>query len=314
MITRRVLLGTALAAPLIMPQRTMADTTKKIAIAVQPGLSYAPIAIAKENRWIEDALPGVEVEWKTISSSVAIREAMLSGHLHVGAGSIAPFLIGRDRGFKAKAISVLNTVDLWLVTNNPEIKSIKDIKPEHKIAVPAPDTNQAFALRKIAAVELKNPRALDGNMLAMPHPDALQAVLANQIAAYMSSPPFQERALARGARKIGDSRNAFGALPFIVSFATEEFGQKNPAALRAIREAFLKGLSLVNGNRQDAASFLSKNSNGRTSVAEYAKLLENPETKFSSSTDGIEKLASFMYDIGFLRTKVAGIEDVTFKL
>jgi NitT/TauT family transport system substrate-binding protein len=45
-------------------------------------------------------------------------------------------------------------------------------------------------------------KALDGSFLAMPHPDALRALVTNQIAGYMRSPPFQDEAQKRGCRML----------------------------------------------------------------------------------------------------------------
>ncbi|MFH1553603.1 MAG: hypothetical protein B7Y12_08285 [Rhizobiales bacterium 24-66-13] len=311
MISRRSLfLGAAglLCAPAIVRAQAA-----KVTIAMLPGLSYAPLLIAKNRRLLEAATGNVEVEWKTISSSAAIREAMLAGDVQVGAGSVAPFLIGRDRGFKVKAVSVLNRTNLWLVTNDPAITSVKDFKPEQKIAVPAPDTNQAFVLRKLAEQAFGNARALDANMLAMPHPDALQAIITNQIAGYVSSPPFQSQAVARGARKIADSKTAFGDLPFAISFATEKFGEARPDVVKALQGAIAQSIELARKDPGAAGRLIAGDFGGRMTPEEAARLLQDPDTDFTDSTAGIEALAAFMKQTGFLRTAVSGIGEVTFR-
>ena len=149
-VRRRPLLALAAAAVLPLPHVARAQAAGKLVIATQPGLGYAPMVIVKQRRWLEEAMPGLQVEWKVISSSVAIRESMLAGEVQVGCGSVAPFLIGRDRGFRTRLISALNTVDLWLLTNDPRVQSVKDLRPTDKVAVVAPDTNQAFMLRRAA--------------------------------------------------------------------------------------------------------------------------------------------------------------------
>lgn len=311
MITRRTLLLSA-AGTLCAPALVRAEATK-VTVAMLPGLSYAPLLIAKANRLVEAKVGGVEMDWKTISSSAAIREAMLAGDVQVGAGSVAPFLVGRDRGFKVKAVSVLNRTNLWLVTNDPAIQSVKDFKPGQKIAVPAPDTNQAFVLRKLALQAFGDAKALDTSMLAMPHPDALQAVVTNQIAGYMSSPPFQSQAVARGARRIADSKEAFGPLPFAIAFATEKFGTARPDIIAALQGAIAAAIALIAKDPLEAGRIVAQEMGGRQTPEEAMALLKDPDTDFTDSTAGIEGLADFMKQTGFLRTAVTGIDEVTFK-
>lgn len=311
MITRRTLLLSA-AGTLCAPALVRAEATK-VTVAMLPGLSYAPLLIAKANRLVEAKVGQVEMDWKTIASSAAIREAMLAGDVQVGAGSVAPFLVGRDRGFKVKAVSVLNRTNLWLVTNDPAIQSVKDFKPGQKIAVPAPDTNQAFVLRKLALQAFGDARALDTSMLAMPHPDALQAVVTNQIAGYMSSPPFQSQAVARGARRIADSKEAFGPLPLAIAFATEKFGTARPDIIAALQGAIADAIALIAKDPLEAGRIVAREMGGRQTAEEAMALLKDPDTDFTDSTAGIETLADFMKQTGFLRTAVTGIGEVTFK-
>jgi NitT/TauT family transport system substrate-binding protein len=313
MISRRTFVATAMAAPVILSRSAYSKTTN-IGIAYQPGLGYAPLVVMKQKGWLEEALPNIKIDWKRISSSVAIREAMLAGDVHVGAGSAAPFLIGRDRGFHVKLLSVMNAIDLWLVTNNPRIKSIKDFLPEDKIAVPAPDTNQAFVLRKAAQQFLGNPKALDGNMLAMPHPDATQAIITNQIAGHVSSPPFQSQEVSRGARRILSSRDLFGPLTFIVCFGVETLATSHPEAIGVLQKSIAKAISLVNENPVEVAGLLAKESAGNVTQDQYAKLLADPQTKFTSEPVGVSELANFMKETGFLKNPVPKLEDITFKI
>ena len=84
-LCRRPLLALAAAAVLPMPHVARAQAAGKLVIATQPGLGYAPMVVVKQQRWLE--------------------EAMLAGEVQVGCGSVAPFLIGRDRGFRTRGSS-----------------------------------------------------------------------------------------------------------------------------------------------------------------------------------------------------------------
>ena len=309
-LRRRPFLALA-AAAVPMPHVARAQAGGKLVIATQPGLGYAPMVVVKQRRWLEEAVPGLTVEWKVISSSVAIRESMLAGEVQVGCGSVAPFLIGRDRGFRTRLVSALNTVDLWLLTNDPRVQSVKDLRPTDKVAAVAPDTNQAFVLRRAAQQAFGDPKVLDPCLLSMPHPDALQALLTKQVAGYVGAPPFQEAAVARGARRLLSSRDLFGPLTFNVCFAREQFAQQNGPALRALQAAVGRAIELLNEQRAEAAVLLAR---AGQPEAELARQLAEPETKFTGEPAGVEALGGFMHGTGFLRAPAGKLDELLFRL
>lgn len=311
MLNRRTFMGAALAAPAVFSSVSAFAQSKRLSIALLQGFGYAPLTLAKQGRWLEDALPGTKVDWRVVASSAVTREGMLAGEIDVGAGSVAPFLIGRDRGLKIGLVSALNVIDLWMVTNDPAITSLKDFTPAKKIAMPGPDTNQAFLVRYAAQQQLGDARALDGNFQPMPHPDALQAIITNQVAAYMSSPPFQNEAVKRGARKILDGESLFGPLTFNVCFASAPYAKNNPEQLAALREAIKRGTNMLNTDVDGAAKQLSADRQGNVSAETFKALIEDKTTKFTSEPEGVAKLADFMRTTGFLRNAPGALEEMT---
>ncbi len=313
MIRRRPFLASAAAAAsFAASDAARAQAPGKLIIATQPGLGYAPMVVVKQKRWLEEAVPGLEVEWKVISSSVAIREAMLAGEVQIGCGSVAPFLIGRDRGFRTRLIAALNTVDLWLLTNAPRVQSVRDFRPGDKVAVVAPDTNQAFVLRRAAQQAFGDPKALDLAMLSMPHPDALQSVLTNQVAGYVGAPPFQEAAAARGVRRLLSSTDLFGPLTFNVCFAREQLERQNAPALRALQAAVQRAISLLTEQPAEAATLLALDAG--QPEAELARQLAQPETRFTTEPAGVDALGAFMHETGFLRAPAGKLDELLFRL
>lgn len=313
MIRRRPFLASAAAAASFAASgAAWAQAPGKLVIATQPGLGYAPMVVVKQKRWLEEAVPGLQVEWKVISSSVAIREAMLAGEVQIGCGSVAPFLIGRDRGFRTRLIAALNTVDLWLLTNDPRVQSVRDFRPGDKVAVVAPDTNQAFVLRRAAQQAFGDAKALDLAMLSMPHPDALQSVLTNQVAGYVGAPPFQEAAAARGVRRLLSSSDLFGPLTFNVCFAREQLERQNAPALRALQAVVQRAIGLLTEQPAEAAALLARDAG--QPEAELARQLAQPETRFTTEPAGVEALGAFMHETGFLRAPAGKLDELLFRL
>ena len=199
------------------------EPAKKLAIAYQPGLGYASLLMAKQQKTVEKALPDVDVTWQEMNSGSAIRDGMIGDKLQVGAGGISPFLVGLDAGVDWKVISGLNNMSLYLNVMDPKFKSLKDLKGAGSIAMPAPDSIQAVVLRKGAEEELGDAKALDSQIVAMGHPDGVQALIGGQIAAHLTSPPFQAQEIEEGATKLLDSYELFEEHTFNSIFTKTEF-------------------------------------------------------------------------------------------
>ena len=121
----------------------------KLVIAVQPDLGYSPLYIVEQEGWLKQAMPHVSVTWETLNSGSAMETGMLSGSIDVGAGGVAPFILGWSKGVGWKLVTSLGESDLWLVVK-PQITSFKSITPSDRIAVVAPTSIQAIILKAAA--------------------------------------------------------------------------------------------------------------------------------------------------------------------
>src|SRR5215212_3111924 len=205
-----------------------ADLPSKITIAYQPGLGYAPLILMKQQRVIEKKYPGTTVDWKVLCSGTPITNGIITGDIEIGAVGTGPFLVGWARGVNWKVIAPLNLGDLWLMAKDPNIKTIADLKGK-RIATPTNTSIQAVALRKMAQVKLGDSKALDSGLVALDHPDGMQALLTGQIDAHFTSPPFQFQEKVRGAHIVGKSYNYFGAHTFLVTVMTQKFYDEHTA-------------------------------------------------------------------------------------
>lgn len=155
-----------------------ASELPEIKIAGQFGLVYAPLMVAEKLRLFEKN--GLKPVWKEYGSGAAVREALVSGEVDVGFMGIPPFLIGWDKGCPWKVAMGFVVVPVGLVTNNPQIKTLKDLKPTDKIAVPSPGSIQDILLSMAAEKELGSPTALASHLVAMSHPDATAALISKK--------------------------------------------------------------------------------------------------------------------------------------
>jgi NitT/TauT family transport system substrate-binding protein len=277
-----------------------AKAPSKITIAYQPGLGYAPLILMKQQRVLEKKYPGMKVEWKVLASGTPITQGIITGDIEIGAMGTGPFLTGWARGVKWRIIAPLNLGDLWLMAKDPSINSIADLRGK-RIATPTNTSIQAVMLRKMAQVKLGDARALDRGLLAMDHPDAMQALLTGQIDAHFTSPPFQFQEKVRGARVLGKSYTYFGAHSFLVTVMQEDFYAKNTEFAKFFYASVARMQKLIREKPDRVAKILQDDSGGTPTWRQFKQWLvqkdppfKGPALTWTTRPLGLMRTANFM--------------------
>ncbi len=141
------------------------------------------------------------------------------------------------------AISGVTTLPLVLLTARPNIKTISDIKPGERIAVPLLAAPQMRYLRMQADqwFTMGLWSRLQQQVVVMPHQDALDALTEGKgdVAAYFSSPPFTQVALKDPKiRPILSSVDALGGKSsFFVIASPRETLAAQPKLAEVVAEA-----------------------------------------------------------------------------
>lgn len=285
------------------------EPAEKVSIVYQPGLGYASLLIAKQEKLVEKALPDVDVTWKELNSGAAIRDGLIGGNLQVGAGGIGPFLVGLDAGVDWKILTGLNNMSLYLNTMDPKIKSLKDLKGTGKIAMPAPDSIQSVVLRKGAEEQLGDAKALDSQIVSMGHPDGVQALIGGAIAAHLTSPPFQAQELEEGATKLLDSYELFGTHTFNSVYTKTEFAKCNPELIDELVAVVADVNDMLTNEPAEAAEILSKEMG--IPAAKVEEQITSEDVAFVNTPTGFGTFAKFMKSIGMIK-EVPKTEDMFF--
>jgi len=284
----------------------------KVVIAYQPGMGYAPLIIMKHQRTLEKRYPGLQVEYRVLPSGTAITNGMISGQIHVGAMGTGPFLVGYARGIDWKMIAPLNEADLWLMAKDPNIKTIADLKGK-RIATPTNTSIQAAMLRKMAEVRLGDSKALNAGLIAMDHPDAMQALLAGQIDAHLTSPPFQFQERNRGAHIVARSYSYFGAHTFLGAVVTEKFYKEYTPFSNQLYRDVANAIKLVQTNPKKVAQILQDEAGGAPSARQFKQWIGNPAITYTTRPRGLMRTATFMSRTGQLPGRVpASWRDLVF--
>ncbi len=285
-----------------------------IDIAEQYGLAYAPLQIARELKLIEKNMPGVQVNWKQLGNTAAIREAMLANEVDAGFMAIPPFLIGWDKGMDWRIACGLSSSPVGLVTNKEGIKSIKDFTEKDRIALPQPGSVQHILLSMACERELGDPKKLDNLLVTLAHPDGMNALLSKQdITAHFTTPPYLMKELETpGMHEILNGRQAVGGdFTFIVGVTTKKFHDSNPKAYEALLKAMEEAIEFMSNNREEALKILSEQYG--MSMEEIEKNLSIEGTGYSTSVRGIDAFAGFMERIGYISKAPKNTEEVVWE-
>ena len=271
----------------------------KLTIAYQYGMAYAPLQVMKEQKLIEKYYDGVEIEWSVLNSGSAINEGFASGSIDVGAMGIGPAITGVTSGVPYKICSNMSAQPHAIMTNNPNIKTLKDIKDE-KIALVNIGSFQHIVLAMAAKEQLGDAHALDNNIVAMSHPDGMSALLSGSVDCQLTTSPYVFKEAADS--NISEVEALESVWPdgnsFIVAVASTKLQEENPELYEAVVKAFEDAIDYLSNNKEEAAELLCEAED--VDAATMLEWLNDPACVYSTETKGVMQFANFMAENGFL--------------
>lgn len=325
---RQVLLAAVIAAalPLALDPTPAGAEATQLRAAKQFGLGYVQYMIMEDQKLVEKhakaaGLGDIKVEWNTFRSSDVMNDALISGNVDFVSLGVPGLMTIWDRtkgGMDVKGASGLNAMPLALMVRE-EIKSLKDFKDGHKIALPAVRvSNQAIMLQMASEKEWGGGQhtKLDSLTVSMAHPDATIAMISGNkdITANFSSVPFQQRqAKTPGLKRLMTSTDILGgASPFNVVATTSKFRSENPKLYKAYLDALNEATGIVNKDKKTAAEIYLKMSKDKTPVEEIIALLNDPEHVFTTKVSAVDGMILFMARTGNFKNKPASAKELLF--
>ncbi|MDR1911817.1 MAG: ABC transporter substrate-binding protein [Helicobacteraceae bacterium] len=286
----------------------------ELKISKQYGLGYLPLIVAEEHKLIEKhakaaGLGDVKVEWATLSGGANANDALLSGAIDLVSGGVAPFVRLWDKtNGKAKALLALNEAPVVFVSNNPKVKTVRDLSDKDKIAVPSVKVSiQALTLQLAVSKEfgIKNYDKFDHLTVALKHPDAYAALSSgSEITGHIGLEPYSEIELLNPKnRKVFSSFDLFGA-PHSTNlvWTSEDFYTKNPKLAKAIVDAINEADSWIDAHRTEASD-LYLNAYSSKEPKEVIQKIVKTVTYRSKPTENITVFSDFLFETGAIKTK-----------
>ena len=313
-----------LAASFVAP--SVAHAEGEIRIAEQFGIVYLLLNVVRDQQLIEkhgkEEGIDIKVDWTQLSGGAAINDALLSGSIDIAGAGVGPLLTIWDRTHgrqNIKAVASLGNFPYYLVSNNPQVKTIADITDKDRIAVPAVGVSVQSRFLQFAAAKQwgdKDFNRLDKYTLALPHPDATAALIAGgtELSGHFSNPPFQDQALKNpNVHVVLDSYDLLGPNSPTVLFATEKFRNDNPKTYKAFTEALAEAAEFAQNDKGAAADTYIRVTKANIDRAELLKIIDNPQYEFTVTPKNTYPLAEFMYRIGAIKNKPESWKDYFFQ-
>ncbi|MEG1279878.1 MAG: ABC transporter substrate-binding protein [Comamonas sp.] len=299
----------------------------QLRIAQQYGIVYLLLNVAQDQKLIEKhgKAQGVDikVDYLQFSGGPAVNDALLSGNVDIAGAGVAPLftLWDRTRGKQnVKGVASLGNFPYYLVSNNPQVKTIADFTDKDRIATPAVGVSVQSRVLQYASAKLwgdKEYQRLDKLQVALPHPDAAAAIIkgGTEITAHFGNPPFQDLELASNpnARVVLNSYDVLGGpASSTVLYATEKFRHDSPKTYRAFVDALDESAQFIKANPEQAADIFLKSGGGKVDKALVLKIIQNPQVQFTVQPQNTVGLGQFLHKVGVIKTRPENAKDYFF--
>jgi NitT/TauT family transport system substrate-binding protein len=304
------------------------DKISEFRVGRQPGLIYLPLYVMEEQNLLPKhctrlGIAPTNLALVSLGSASAISETLLSGSVDAVSGAITPLLTMWDKtrgAQKVKAISSLSNSILYLNSNDPKLKSLRDFTDQDRIALSGVGFSMQSTLLQMAAGQAfgeGKEKQLDTLTVSMPHPEGLAALLSGKIiSAHFTTSPFQNIELrdSRIHRILTSTDILSGYAPAVLVFTTQSVYDANPHLLEAFVAAADEANAWIAQNPKGAAELYLRKEPQKLSVDEVKNLLTNGDTRFSTIPENSLQIARFMAKLGRLREAPANWKDYFFPI
>jgi len=321
----RVVAGAAMVLGLLSPATA---EVPEIRLAQQFSIGYLQLNVMEHQQLIEKhakllGIPEVKVSWLKFNGPAAVNDALLSGTLDIASGGVPGLLTlwAKTKGTpqEVRGISALSSQPFLLNSRDPDVKTIKDLKPSDHIAVPAVKVSvQAIMLQMAAAKAFgaKEFAKLDAQTVSMSPPDATIALLGgkSEVTASFSVPPFQYQQLEQpGIHTVVNSFDVMGGShSFTVAWTSAKFREKNPVLYKALIAALREATDIVNKDKKAASALWIEDSKSKLPLDMVTKIVASPQVKWTMVPEATIKFADFMTEVDTLKVKAASWKDYFF--
>ena len=318
------------AALLTLEPLTALAQAKELKIGVQYGLGYLPLYVARDAGLLDkhmkaQGLEPVPMRIVNFTGGPQIQDGLLSQSLDIGAGGVTVLLIARDKTRGAGdqemlGLTALSSVpyDLW--TADANLKSLRDLDPQkNKIGLPAAKVSVPAIFLQMASEQINGigkHAAFDPLTVSLAQPDGLISLTAggSTVDSYLFAPPFSQQMREKpNVHRVWSSTQLFGSpITALASWTTTRFHRENPKLVAAFVAAVRDAIELIRTDKARAASIYVKAEPSKLPAEYFAKVLEDPDVRFTLAPENSVKIAEYLARIGTLKQKPSDWKDTFF--
>ncbi len=316
----------ALVLAFVVTAPAYAEVTE-VRVARQPGLVYLPIMIIEQDGLLQKeakkrGLGDIKVTFLVFNSGGAAVDALLSGNADLVTSGATNLLTAwsatKGTPNEVRGVAGNGALPMYLLSRNPNVRSIKDFSSADKIAVPTVRVSTQAIVMQMAAEKqfgAADEHKLDQYTVAMGHPDALLGLeTGKDLNGHFSLPPYQyEELKIPGVHIVLNSIDVTGGPASNgVTFATTKFHDANPKIMAAFLAAMTQAEDTIKNNRRHAAELYLKDTKEKLTVDELVKIMSDPNFVYSTAPQQSMKFADAMYRGGTIKNKPASWKDYFF--
>lgn len=315
-----------LAAATSMTTASVRAEVAEVTVAQQYGVSFLPLMVMEKLRLAEKhaekaGVEGLKVNWVKVAGPSVMNEGLISGTMHFAAQGAPSLITLWDKTHGAiRGVSAMTTYPLYLITRNPDVKSLKDFSAKDKIAVPSIKISTQAIMLQMAASDMfgeKEFGKLDPLTVSLAHPDALLAFMngtAGVNAHFSTSPFYEQEAKVPGAHLIITSYDILGGPATALVLTTSgKFREDNPKVYRAFYDALSEAITIINKDKRAAAAlYLDVAKDTKNSVEDILQIITNKDYAYTLQPQKVLKTAQFMAKIGSIKHAPASLEEMFF--
>lgn len=264
---------------------------------------YAPLLQMRERKLLEEAVPGMWVEWKVIPGLDAVNEALREGGVDIAVGPPTALLLAREADLPVRVIGGISALPCAVIGRSG-LRSLAAVRQTDRIAIPDATSFEASLLQLAALRELGDAQALDTVMTERPHLDALPAVVqGKELAAHVTMTPFLELELeGNGPERLVDSRQLFGGLgTTALAYALPSLKERAAPLIDVFAAALMDGARLAVSDASGTARLLSETEDIRMAPERLGGLLERSGWQLGAPPLGVTRIAELWQRTGRLR-------------
>lgn len=314
------------AALLFAPGPNARAEVSEIIIAQQYGVSFLPLMVMQKNELVEKhaaaaGLTGLKTVWAKVAGPSAMNDGLISNSIHFAAqGAPSMITLWAKTNGQIKGVSSMTTYPLYLISRDPDVKTIKDFSAKDKIAVPSVKiSTQAIMLQMAASKAFgeKDFGKLDPLTVSLSHPDATLAFTNNTggVNAHFSSSPFYEQEIKLpGAHLVTTNYEILGGpATAVVVTASGKFREASPKAYKAFLDALSEAIDIINKDKRAAAQlYLEAAHDKKNTVDGIYAIISHKDYAYTLKPQKVLKTAQFMAKIGSIKKTPASIDDLFF--